>query len=128
MGKRIGITLGTTSSAEGNNEAQLCLHDSWDGQDWLTGQNIREAHLRRKQENAVERELEEKATPIQKESTESADEVESTPKVDIFSLPKLYIRESELETYERDINMDSIQKNVIPVGEWYIILYRTRNE
>lgn len=89
---------------------------------------IREAHLRRKQENAVERELEEKATPIQKESTESADEVESTPKVDIFSLPKLYIRESELETYERDINMDSIQKNVIPVGEWYIILYRTRNE
>lgn len=78
---------------------------------------IREAHLRRKQESTVKGSLEENDAPVREESTESADEVETSSKVDLFSLPKLYIRESELQTYERDIHMDSIQKNAIPVRQ-----------
>ena len=76
---------------------------------------IREAHSRRRHESDTNVVPEEKNISVREESTESADEVESGLKNDLFSLPKLYIRESELQTYEKDIHMDAIQKSKFPV-------------
>ena len=78
---------------------------------------IREAHLQKRQERAAQEAPIEGANTIREESEESTDDVETVNRVDLFSLPKLYVRESELETYERDIQMAKHLQSMIPVNE-----------